>query len=129
MPRLLIDTQVLLWWLSDDTRLGPVAAGRLARDPVLVSVASLWEIAIKAGRGELDADVRRVAQAADAQGMRRLPLGDAHLARYQALPRRDDHGDPFDRMLLSQALAEELPLLTADGKMAGYGVEILDAER
>jgi PIN domain nuclease of toxin-antitoxin system len=50
MPRLLIDTQVLLWWLSDDTRLGPGAAGRLARDPVLVSVASLWEIAIKADR-------------------------------------------------------------------------------
>lgn len=129
MTATLVDTQVLLWWLSDDARLGAGARRLMAGGRLLVSVASLWEIAIKAGLGKLEADVGAVARAADASGMQRLGLGDAHLEAYQRLPRRADHGDPFDRMLAAQALVEAVPVLTADAKLALLAAETVDARR
>jgi PIN domain nuclease of toxin-antitoxin system len=123
----LIDTQALLWWLADDKRLGVTARQIMATRPLSVSVGSLWEIAIKAQIGKLDADVTEVARAVDAQGMKRLMISDAHLTAYQALPRRADHGDPFDRLLVSQAQVESIPILTSDPKLASYGVSTIDA--
>jgi PIN domain nuclease of toxin-antitoxin system len=125
----LLDTQVLLWWLADDPRLGPGARALMAEGRLCVSTASLWEIAIKAGLGKLGADVGEVARAADASGMERLTLRDAHLEACQALPRRADHGDPFDRMLIAQALTEDLAILSADDKLGGYGADRIDAAR
>ncbi|WP_333834304.1 type II toxin-antitoxin system VapC family toxin [Rubrimonas sp.] len=127
MTDALIDTQALLWWLTDDQRLGVAARHIMATRPLSVSVGSLWEIAIKAQIGKLDADVTEVARAVDAQGMKRLMISDTHLAAYQALPRRSDHGDPFDRLLVSQAQVEGIPILTSDSKLAPYGVSTIDA--
>lgn len=124
---LLLDTQVLLWWLSDDPRLGPAARNAMATQALLLSPASLWEIAIKAGLGKLRADVGLVSREATAQGMGRLPLQDAHFAVVQALPRPTGHGDPFDRILVAQAIVEEVTLLTADRKLAAYDVSLADA--
>lgn len=129
MTATLLDTQVLLWWLADDTRLGPGARRLMGRGQLMVSVASLWEIAIKAGLGKLRAEVGAVSRAAGAAGIERLALSDAHLEAYQRLPRRADHGDPFDRMLVAQALVEEVPVLTADAKLSRYAVRTLDAAR
>lgn len=127
MTDALLDTQALLWWLSDDQRLGAAARRLMATRPLSVSVGSLWEIAIKVQIGRLDADVTEVTQAIDAQGMKRLMISDTHLAAYQALPRMADHGDPFDRLLVSQAQVEGLPILTSDPKLAPYGVSTIDA--
>jgi PIN domain nuclease of toxin-antitoxin system len=123
----LLDTQALLWWLADDQRLGAASRRLMATRPVSVSVGSLWEIATKTQVGKLGADVTEVAQAADAQGMTRLAISDAHLAAYQALPRMADHGDPFDRLLVSQARVEGVPILTSDPKLAPYRVPTIDA--
>ncbi len=127
MTLVLLNTQVLLWWLADDARLGRDARKLMATKPLLVSVASLWEVAIKVGLGKLDADIVEITQAMDADGMTRLPINDTHLAAYQALPRRDDHRDPFDRMLVVQAICEATSLMTADAKMGAYGVNIAKA--
>lgn len=129
MTAVLLDTQALLWWLSDDRRLGAAARRRIMAQSLFVSVASLWEIAIKAQIGRLDADVAEVARAIDAEGMARLSISDAHLVAYQALPRMENHGDPFDRLLVAQAQAEGVPILTSDAKLAPYGVSIIDATR
>lgn len=125
----LLDTQVLLWWLSDDARLGAEACRRMAYEDLLLSPVSLWEIAIKAGLGKLEADVGAVARAADAGGIKRVPMSDAHFIAYQALPRREGHGDPFDRMLVAQSIIEKVPLLTADSKLSGYAAAVIDARR
>lgn len=127
MTGVLLDTQVLLWWLADDPRLGRQARRTMATRPLLVSVASLWEIAIKVGLGKLEADIAEITRAMDADAMTRLPISDAHLAAYQALPRREDHRNPFDRMLVVQAMSETTPLLTADAKMGAYGLALADA--
>ena len=127
MTALLLDTHVLLWWLADDPRLGPEARKLIARETVSVSTASLWEIAIKSGLGKLQADIRAITLAIDAQGMRRIGIGDDHLKAYQDLPRDSQHGDPFDRMLVCQSSCEPLPVLTADDKLTRYGIETIDA--
>lgn len=82
MTDALLDTQALLWWLADDQRLGGASRRLMATRPLSVSVGSLWEIAIKAQIGKLDADVTEVARAVDAQGVKRLMISDAHLAAY-----------------------------------------------
>lgn len=127
MTPILLDTQVLLWWLADDPHLGPDSRRMMATQPLLVSVVSVWEIAIKVGLGKLDADVGEITQAIDADGMTRLQITDGHLADYQALPLREDHRDPFDRMLVVQAKSATRSLLTADSKMRGYGLDLTDA--
>ena len=126
---LLLDAHALLWWLADDARLGPEARVLMAGGRLVVSVASLWEIAIKAGLGRLEAEVGVVARAADTQGIGRLAISDAHLERYQGLARRDDHGDPFDRMLVAQALVEDIPILTSDAKLGLYPAATIAATR
>ncbi|MFM0139197.1 type II toxin-antitoxin system VapC family toxin [Caballeronia grimmiae] len=117
--RLLIDTHVLLWAMSGDKRLSKRAeATMLNADAVFVSAASIWEISIKSALGKLDADVKElVARMADA-GFRELPVTAAHAATVRELP--DIHRDPFDRMLVAQAITEPLRLLSDDDNVAKY---------
>ena len=123
---LLLDTHVLLWWLGNDARLGAIARSHLSREDnrLVVSVASVWEIAIKRARGKLRvrADLEPVL---DAQGIESLPIELSHAEAAGALP--DLHRDPFDRMLVAQAIDEGLVLVTADAKVAAYEVTTLDA--
>jgi PIN domain nuclease of toxin-antitoxin system len=123
---LLLDTQVLLWWLADDRRLRDPARGAIAdgANLVAVSAASAWEVAIKAALGKLDAptDLR---DALTESGFEELPISVDHALRAGALP--PHHADPFDRMLVAQAAAEALVLVTADERLAAYDVEIFAA--
>lgn len=120
--RLLLDTHVLLWALGRPERLDPQTREWL-EDPahtVLFSAASIWEIAIKAALGRPDFPQRpeRVAEGARATGFLELPVHSAAAARVAILPAH--HRDPFDRLLVAQALQEPARLLTADPLLARY---------
>ncbi len=125
MMRLLLDTHILLWWLSDDPAL-PAQAKALIADPanaVFISPMSLWEIAIKARLGKLEADVDEVRAAATDNGFAPLPFTADHASEVARLP--DHHRDPFDRALVAQARREPLRLLTHDEAVAAYGESVL----
>jgi PIN domain nuclease of toxin-antitoxin system len=117
--RLLIDTHVFLWAMSGDRKLlARAQATMLEADAVFVSAASIWEIAIKSALGKLDADVNElVARMAEA-GFRELPVTAVHAAAVRDLP--DIHRDPFDRLLVAQAMTEPLRLLSDDDHVAKY---------
>ena len=123
--RLLLDTHALLWWHSNDARLAD-SAKDIIRDPrsaVLVSLASLWEVAIKSRIGKLDADVAAIATASEADGFDWLQISVRHLEELARLPTH--HRDPFDQLLIAQAIAEKLVFVTADRRAALYPVAIL----
>ena len=127
--RILLDTHALLWWLSDDPKLGGKARAKIA-DPendILVSAASLWEIAIKQGIGKIEADIAEIEKEIAQQGMVRLGIEADHLIELTSLP--DHHRDPFDRMLIAQAGAEDIALLTADMQVAAYPIDRIAADR
>jgi len=118
--RLLLDTHIFLWVVAGSVSLTAKARKTIeAAEAVFVSAASIWEIAIKARLGKIDADPDAVVAAIDASGFIELPVRAAHAARVAALPPL--HTDPFDRLLIAQAIAEPLRLLTADAALKGYG--------
>ena len=124
--RLLLDTHVLLWSLSSPRRLPALWRDRLA-DPandVLVSAASIWEVAIKQGLGKQGFDVHPddVLRGSRASGFVELPITGEHAARVLAL--EAVHRDPFDRLLIAQALCEPAYLLTADATLTRYAAPI-----
>ncbi len=117
--RLLLDTHIFLWAVAGSASLKP-ATRRLIQsaDRVHVSAASLWEIAIKAQLGKLDANPDELTEAIGQSGFVELPVRAAHAAAVARLP--PHHNDPFDRLLVAQALSEPLKLLTADAMLARY---------
>lgn len=121
--QLLLDTHPLLWWLAG-ARLDPAAAKRIA-DPanlVVVSAASVWEIAIKRRLGKVRFPGSATDEARDA-GFEQLAITAAHAERAGELDLH--HRDPFDRMLVAQAEREGLTLVTRDRAFAAYGVATL----
>lgn len=123
---ILVDTHAVLWWLAADKQLSR-AAIRILENPVnrrVVSMVSLWEIAIKMASGGLatkDASLRTIADQLEKQRFILLPIKVEHLLRLDDLPWF--HRDPFDRLLIAQALEEGVPFLTADAAIARYAVE------
>jgi PIN domain nuclease of toxin-antitoxin system len=122
--RLLLDTHALLWWVMDDARL-PVGLDSVLTEPenqVYVSAATGWEISIKASLGKLDPGPlgQGLAEAIEGQGFLPLPITLEHAARAGAMP--PHHMDPFDRMLVAQAQAENLHLVSSDRTLERYGV-------
>lgn len=118
--RLLLDTHVLVWW--DTGALPPAVSRRIQRaSEVFVSAATAWEIAIKAGLGRLRM-TSSVAAVAAAYGFRELPVTFVHADGVLSLP--PIHRDPFDRLLVAQAMAEELTLVSRDRRLAEYGVRM-----
>jgi PIN domain nuclease of toxin-antitoxin system len=123
--RLLLDTHALLWWLADEG-LTPPAQDAIA-DPanlVVVSAASAWEISIKKALGKLASPDDLEQQVRDG-GFSPLPISIAHGVATGELPHH--HEDPFDRMLIAQALAEGLTIVTRDKRFGDYGVALLPA--
>ena len=120
--KLLLDTHAVLWWLADDARLGPESRTRIEdRDnEVLVSHVSLWEIAIKIGIGKLRLDIGEAVAAIRDRGIDELSLAPSHLVALAALERH--HRDPFDHMLIAQAIVEGATLMTEDSRMREYPV-------
>jgi PIN domain nuclease of toxin-antitoxin system len=121
--RLLLDTHVVLWWQTDDRRLGREARQAIATaDLVWVSAVSGWEASIKAARGRLRLDEKfRFLVAADE--FTELPVSLAHTERLLDLP--PHHGDPFDRLLVAQALVEKATLVTHDRAIEPYGMPVI----
>jgi len=118
--RWLIDTHVFLWSVTGDPRLtAPIRDRLLEADAVFVSAASIWEIAIKVRLGKLHADVSQLVDAIAASGFHELPVWARHTAAVATLPAH--HGDPFDRLLVAQAVTEPLRLMTADRVISMYG--------
>jgi PIN domain nuclease of toxin-antitoxin system len=119
--KLLLDTHAALWWLSGDERFGAQAEAHLtdAGNQVLLSAAVVWEIAIKRALGKLDAP-RELAPVLLGAGALPLPISLEHADRAGALP--PHHRDPFDRMLLAQAIVEQAVLVSGDEALRPYGV-------
>ncbi len=127
--RLLLDTHVLLWALAKPERLPSLVREWLISpaNDVMFSAANIWEIAIKAqiGRLSLSVTVEEVVEAALASGFRELPIRAVHAAAVYRLPLH--HRDPFDRILVAQAITEPARLLSVDAMLARYSelVEVI----
>lgn len=117
--RLLLDTHVFLWSVLGSRRLSRKARALIEdSDEVFVSAASLWEVAIKVRLGRLDADPQDLLKAIPESGFLELPITARHAAQVERLP--DLHRDPFDRLLVAQAMVEPMHLLTADAQLRAY---------
>ncbi len=120
--RCLLDTQVMLWWLLDDPRLGDESRELLASKPCLVSVASIWEVAIKHRIGKLEVSPIVFRDQSIAAGAGLLPVLDSHVIETAQLPLL--HQDPFDRLLIAQARVEGLMAVSSDRQWVGYDVSL-----
>jgi PIN domain nuclease of toxin-antitoxin system len=117
--RLLLDTQVYLWYLADSRKLSAKARAEIASaEEVFVSAASIWEAAVKVAIGKLNADPDDLVAGISASGFAELPVSARHAARVVTLPQH--HRDPFDRLLVVQAIHEPLHFLTADAALRRY---------
>lgn len=126
--RVLLDTHAFLWWVRDDGRLSGRARDALsdAGNELLFSVVSGWEIAIKAQLGKLRAsrDIGAyLSEQLSINSMQVLPIYLSHTVRVADLP--NHHRDPFDRLLVAQALVEDLPLVSVDPEISRYPVEVI----
>ena len=122
--RLLLDTNALLWWREDSPRLSRRANDQI-RNPgnaIVISIGSLWEIAIKRGLGKLRSPGDFEEMMAE-EGFELLGISYDHLRALDGLPQH--HRDPFDRLLIAQTLAEGIPIATGDRRFAAYGVQIV----
>lgn len=122
--RLLIDSQAFLWWSEPSPQLSLAARGAIANptNQVLISVAALWELTIKVSSGRLSLPEDLETMVAS-QEFAVLPITFPHLTLLSGLPRL--HRDPFDRMMIAQALAEGIPIATSDRVFASYGLQIV----
>lgn len=129
--RLLLDTHALLWALAAPDKLPSAAlrAIRAADNEVHASLASAWEISIKVSIRRLDFDVESLEATLAASGIQALGISLQHAVRVSTLPLH--HRDPFDRMLIAQAMCESMTLVSRDRELAKYGVRLLwrDAPR
>jgi PIN domain nuclease of toxin-antitoxin system len=121
--RLLLDTHAFLWWREDSPRLRDEARGLIgSAGVVFVSVASAWEAALKVALGKL-----RLPESFEAgviaSGFDKLPIAFSHAEAVATLPRH--HDDPFDRMLIAQAIGDRLTLVSHDRRFAPYGIRIV----
>ena len=121
----LLDTHVFLWIASEPSRLSAPATKACQSGQLWLSVASIWEMLIKVGLGKLPLPIpatEYVTKQMERNRIGLLPIRVAHLAELEKLPYL--HRDPFDRILIAQARAEKMRMLTADDRMREYGVEV-----
>ncbi len=126
--RVLLDTQVFLWWVTNDARLSTRARDLISDgdNEVMISAASGWEIAIKSRLGKIqlpESPERFVPAQVISNGFKSLPILLDHALRVCALP--DHHRDPFDRILVAQGQVEHLPIITTDPQIARYDIEVI----
>jgi PIN domain nuclease of toxin-antitoxin system len=118
--RLLLDTHILLWWVTGDRRLprSLVTAISSPDNDVVVSAASIWEISIKRALGRIDVELEELLSSMVADGFAELPMRFGHALGLDRLPRH--HDDPFDRILIAQAIFEGRRLVTKDEAILRY---------
>ena len=121
---ILLDAHALLWWVNDAPQLGRAARAAIAEptNRIAIGVGALWEMSIKRSKGRLDFpfDFERVLQD---EGFGILGIDFRHLRVLETLPKH--HGDPFDRLLIAQAVAERIPVITGDRLFAPYDVDVI----
>ena len=125
--RCLLDTHVLLWWIEDDPKLR-TRVRAIITDPaneIVVSAATLWEAAIKRALGKLRFETPVLLDSLGRGGVGILPITAEHALAAGDLPRH--HDDPFDRMLVAQAIAEGFTLVTSDPWLRAYQVALVRA--
>ncbi|HEX4839701.1 MAG TPA: type II toxin-antitoxin system VapC family toxin [Rhabdochlamydiaceae bacterium] len=124
--KLLLDTHIFLWWVRDDKRLSKTITNKIKEaDEVYISSASIWEIAIKMRLEKISGDMNALIQEIHNSHFLELLITSQHAAATLELP--DIHRDPFDRILIAQAISEPLVFLTADSKLKKYSelVEVI----
>jgi PIN domain nuclease of toxin-antitoxin system len=126
--KVLLDTHAFLWWISDHERLSERAYDAIndGANTVLLSAASGWEIAIKTKMGKLklkESPVTFIAEQLSLNRMSALPISMTHALAVHDLPPL--HRDPFDRLLVAQALTESLPIISADPAISRYKAEVI----
>jgi PIN domain nuclease of toxin-antitoxin system len=126
VKQLLLDTHAFLWWVNDAPELSTKARKAIADEAstCFLSLASCWEMAIKSSLGKLGLAMpldRFIPEQLAANGFSLLNIDFRHAARVESLPFL--HRDPFDRLLVAQALAEKLTLVSADAMLSDYGVK------
>jgi PIN domain nuclease of toxin-antitoxin system len=126
MRRVLLDTNVLLWWLAGNSQLGTETRRTVAdaETEVFVSAATIWEISIKLELGKLKAP-KNMEREVEREGFSKLAITLTHGQLAGSLPKI--HRDPFDRMLVAQAQLEDLELVSADPVFAKYSVRLIRA--
>lgn len=125
--RLLLDTHIFLWAIKNDRRLSKTIRSRILNaSDVYISSASIWEVVIKVKLKKLDANVDLIMGAISESGFTELPVTARHAAAVSHLS--DIHRDPFDRILIAQAISEPLTFLTADAGLKDYSdlVEVVN---
>jgi PIN domain nuclease of toxin-antitoxin system len=127
--RILLDTHVFLWAITDDPRLGILSRDLISSKAgvVMLSHVSLWEIAIKhtLARADMPLSAAQAIAWAEDSGFQLLPLALKHILTLEQVPLH--HRDPFDRLLLAQAISEPSTLLSADAAFKAYGAMLHDA--
>jgi PIN domain nuclease of toxin-antitoxin system len=118
--RLLVDTHIALWWVTADRRLPQTSRELIASadNDLLVSAASFWEVAIKAGLGRIDVALDELRAALRQDGFEEVAIEVPHTLQLVLLP--SHHRDPFDRLLIAQSIVEGCRFLTADPAILAY---------
>lgn len=123
----LLDTNALLYFLYDSTKLSKKASDIIYRnnEKIHVSIASFWEIAIKSSIGKLviKSSISKIAETCEKEQFEILSIKPLHLDNIRQLPRI--HGDPFDRLIISQAVTENLVIITKDGTIPQYDIKTI----
>ena len=123
----LLDTNALLYFLYDSGKLSKKASDIIYHndEKINVSIVSMWEIAIKSSIGKLEikSSISKIAETCEKERFDILPIKPFHLDEIGRLPAI--HGDPFDRLIISQAISENLVIITKDGTMPMYNVKVL----
>ncbi|GFI09844.1 MAG: type II toxin-antitoxin system VapC family toxin [Lachnospiraceae bacterium] len=123
----LLDTNALLYFLYDSGKLSKRASDIIYRndEKINVSIVSMWEIAIKSSIGKLEikSSISKIAETCENEQFDILPIKPFHLDKIERLPAI--HGDPFDRLIISQAISENLVIITKDGTIPMYNVKVL----
>jgi PIN domain nuclease of toxin-antitoxin system len=124
---LLLDTHAVVWYITEDSRL-PIFLRKQIEDSsnnCFVSIASLWEMAIKHATGKLalHEDLSVVLEIIRISGIKSLPITTDHILHIRKLPLH--HNDPFDRMIISQCLAEQLTMVSCDKQFRHYDVPVV----
>ncbi len=122
--RLLLDANAFVWWVTASDRLGTKARDAIAdqANNVVIGIGALWELVIKRSLQRLHFPYAFETALSD-EGFAVLPISFGHLRALDGLPLH--HRDPFDRLLIAQALTEGIPIATSDWRFAAYGVQIV----
>ncbi len=121
MKRYLLDTHLIYWWMTADARLGKATQRIIAKSEIVVSTASIWEMALKNAKGKLPLPLGSLTEQLEAQGFLLLPILPRHIEEVRS--QTCAHADPFDRLLIAQAHDEKLTLLTRDAAILGLGLD------